>query len=153
MSKIHLKKATIKEIPVLLSIEKKIDGLKTVSAMTTEKDWQDEFGKKDAEIYLIFEDGIIVGDTSYEKRPDGSAYLSGLVIEPKFQGQGIGRKVMEIIMKELKNAKTIKLVTHPENSAAIKLYLSFGFVIKAWKDNYFDDGEPRIELIKEQVGK
>ena len=153
MSKIHLKKATIKEIPVLLSIEKKIDGLKTVSAMTTEKDWQDEFGKKDAEIYLIFEDGIIVGDTSYEKKPDGSAYLSGLVIEPKFQGQGIGRKVMEIIMKELKNVKTIKLVTHPENKVSIKLYLSFGFVIKSWKDNYFGDGEPRIELIKERAGK
>lgn len=150
MLNINLKKATTEDIPTLLSIEKKIIGIKTVSAITTEKEWQNEFDNKNQTIYLILKDEIVVGDTSYEKKPDGSVYLSGLVIEPEFQGQGIGHKVMDIIMEELKDIKTITLVTHPENSVAIRLYLSFGFVIKSWKDNYWGEGEPRIELVKER---
>ena len=151
MANIILKKATIKDIPVLLAIENKLANLKTFSAMTSEKEWQDEFSKDNVVIYLILKDEIVVGDSSYERKPDGSVYLSGLAIDPQFQKQGIGREVMRLTMEELNNVKTIRLMTHPENSGAIKLYLSFGFVIKSWKDNYYGDGEPRIEMIKENL--
>ncbi len=149
-NKIYLQKATEKDIPTLLSIEKKLVGIKTVSAITTEKEWLNEFNNKNETIYLIFRDGVVVGDTSYEKKPDGSVYLSGLVIDPQFHGQGIGRRTMEIIMEELKDVKIFKLVTHPENNIAIKLYQSFGFVIKSRIENYFGDNEPRIEMVKEK---
>ena len=128
-------------------------GIKTVSTITTEKEWLDEFNNHNEVIYLIFKNDVVVGDASYEKKPDGSAYLSGLVIDTQFQRQGIGRKTMEIIMEELKDTKIIKLVTHPENTAAINLYISFGFVIKSRIENYFGDNEPRIEMIKESSTK
>lgn len=146
---IFLKKATLKDIPDLVAVEKKLTNLKTFSAMATEKEWQDEFKKDNAIIYLIIKDDKVIGDTSYEKNPDGSVYLSGLAIDPEFQGQGIGREVMNQIMKELAGAKKIMLMTHPENTAAVKLYSSFGFVTGARKENYFGDGEPRIEMILE----
>jgi hypothetical protein len=28
------------------------------------------------------------------------------------------------------------------------LYLSMGFIIESWLDNYFGDGEPRLMLVK-----
>jgi ribosomal protein S18 acetylase RimI-like enzyme len=115
----------------------------------TEKEWKEEFNKSNAKIYLVTKDGVVVGDTSYEKKNDGLIYLSGLAIDPNFQKQGIGKEVMRLIMEELKNEKKVVLVVHPENSAAIKIYLSFGFVIKNWKDNYYGDGQPRIELVRE----
>lgn len=145
--KIVLKKATIKDIPELVAVEKKLTGLKTFSAMATEKEWQDEFKKDNFTIYLIMNDGKVVGNVSYEKNPDGSVYLSGFAIDPEFQGKGIGRQVMNQIMEELASAKKITLMTHPENTAAVKLYSSFGFVVRSRKENYFGDGEPRIEMV------
>lgn len=147
MARIHLERATTKDIPTLITIEKKVADLKTYSALTTAKEWEDEL--KASTVYLIFKDKTAVGDISYEKKSDSSVYLSGFVVDPKLQGQGIGREALIIIMEELKNEKIIKLVTHPENSGAIRLYLSFGFVIKSWRDNYFGDGEPRVEMVKE----
>jgi len=146
---IILKEAGVEDISTIIAIEKKLVGIKTFSPMTTEEEWKEEFAKVSQKIYLVLKDGIVVGDTSYEKKSDGSVYLSGLAVDPQFQKQGIGREVMRLIMEELKDVNKVYLVTHPENSGAIKLYLSFGFVIKSWKDNYYGDGEPRIELIRE----
>ena len=47
---IILQKATIKDIPELLAIEEKLTNLKTYSAMTTAKEWQDEFDNKNVTI-------------------------------------------------------------------------------------------------------
>jgi ribosomal protein S18 acetylase RimI-like enzyme len=153
MSKINLKRATIKDIPELIAVEEKLTNLKTYSASISAKEWADELNKKETTVYLIFNRKKVVGNASYDRKSDDLVYISGLTIDPQFHNQGIGKEAMAIILEELKNVKTIKLVTHPENSAAIKIYLSFGFVIKSWKENYFGDGEPRIELIKEQAGK
>ncbi len=147
--KIRFQKATVKDIPKLISIEQKVAGLKIYSAMTKEKEWEEEIGKDNATVYLVMKDNVAVGDISYEKRNDG-AYISGLVVGPQFQGMGIGREIMRRIMEELKDVKKIELVTHPENGVAIKLYTSFGFAVKERKENYFGDGEPRIVLVKEQ---
>jgi ribosomal protein S18 acetylase RimI-like enzyme len=149
MTDIIIKKAEIKDIPALLAIENKSTGLKTFSAMTTEKEWLSELSNENVTIYLILKDNAVVGDTSYEKMPDGSFHVTGLVIEPQYQKQGIGRQAMKMILDELKDAKRIELVTHPENAPAIKIYTSFGFKIKERIENYFGDGEPRIRLVKE----
>lgn len=82
----------------------------------------------------------------YEIKGPEHAYLSGLVIDPSFQGRGIGREVLSMILDKLKDFKRIDLVTHPDNVRALKLYQSLGFVVEARKENYYDDGEPRLVL-------
>jgi len=77
-------------------------------------------------------------------------YLSGLAVDPAYQGLGVGRDALEQVLSEVKNAPKIELLTHPDNENAIKLYQSFGFEITDKKDNYFGDGEPRIVLVKNQ---
>ncbi len=145
--KIQLQKATINDISTLISIEKKVAGLKLYSAMTSDKEWRAEFEKPNTAVYLITKSDQVVGDVSFEKK-DGNAYISGLAVEPAFQGMGIGQEAIRQILEELKDCKTIELVTHPENKPAVNLYLSLGFEIKETKENYFGDGEPRVVMVK-----
>ncbi len=142
----NLRKATIEDLETLLSIEKSVSNLKTYSALITQDEWKKELSK--SIVYLIEKDGVAVGDISYEIKEDGHAYLSGFAIIPDFQGRGIGREALTKVLEELKSMRRVDLVTHPHNTPAIMLYLSFGFIIEAWKDNYFGDGEPRIVLSK-----
>ncbi len=146
---IHLKKATLADISLLVDIEKSVAGTCLYSPIVDREEWIEEFQKNS--VFLIEKNNEIVGDTSFEKRGDGSVYISGLSITPRFQGQGIGRVAVKILLDEkLRNEKRITLVTHPDNSIALSLYQSFGFVVGERKENYFGDGEPRVELLLER---
>jgi len=144
---IHLKKATNTDIPELIELEKSVAGTKVYSPMLTEDEWLValDIGK----VYLIEKDDNIVGNISYEKRSEDHAHISGLVIEPKFQGQGIGRQAVEQVLKELKDTKKVTLDVHPKNERALKLYQPLGFIIESQKENYYGDNEPRLILVYE----
>jgi len=148
MGDITLQKAAIEDLPTLISIEESVANLKIYSAITSEDEWREELAK--STVYIIKKENVPVGDISYEMKNDSYAHLSGFAIIPQFQGQSIGREALTLVLEELKGVKRIDLVTHPYNTPAIMLYLSFGFSIESWKDNYFGDGEPRIVLAKTQ---
>lgn len=142
---INLRKATPADIPILLDIEQSVAGTKLYSPMLDKGEWEEELKK--GVVYIIEENALPVGNTSYEKRFDGSVHISGLVVSSQFQGRGIARAVLTRVLEEVENAKRIDLVTHPDNVPALKLYQSFGFVIESRKENYFGDGEPRLVLV------
>ena len=98
--------------------------------------------------YFIKSDGVIVGTAAYLQRPDKSVYLSNIALDPTYRNRGIGRKTMLFLLTENSDANRIDLVTHPENQAALRLYMSFGFEVESRKENYFGDGEPRLVLVK-----
>ena len=138
------KKATIKDIPILLTIENTVIGLKTYSTMLEESEWIEAISN--GPVYLIEKDEKVVGDMSYEIKSADTAYISGLLILPEFQGQGIAKKAMKFMLNEIRKFKRIDLVTHPDNFKAIKLYESLGFNIESRKENHFGDGEPRVVM-------
>ena len=92
---------------------------------------------------------VTVGSISYQIKNKTHAYISGLIIKPEFQKQGLAKKALSLLLEKLKNYQKLSLVVHPENPA-IKLYLSFGFAIKSRKENYFGDGQPRLVMVKEK---
>lgn len=141
---INLKKADNSDISTLITLEKSVAGTKIYSPMLTEDEWVAalEIGV----VYLIVKDGVIVGNISYEKKGESHIHISGLVVAPKFQGQGIAMEAVKQVLKELKDVKRIELATHPDNAKALKLYQSLGFVIESRKENYYCDGEPRLVL-------
>ncbi|MFH0852134.1 MAG: GNAT family N-acetyltransferase [bacterium] len=145
MEQIILKKANLEDIPTLLEIEKSVAGTNIYSPMVEDADWKEEFQK--CEVYLIEHNNMVIGNLSYEKKENDHVYISGLVIKPEFQGQGIGRKVLIKLLEELKDMRRIDLVTHPDNHHALKLYQSLGFIVESRKENYFGDGEPRLVLV------
>jgi len=144
MTPVTLQRAGIKDVETFLAIEKSVAHLKTYAAITSKKEALAEL--EQGTVYFIKKHGIIVGSIGYRMKSKDHATLSGFVVNSQFQGQGIGRAAFAKILHKLNSVKKIDLVTHPHNTPAIMLYLSFGFMIEAWKDNYFGDGQPRIVL-------
>ena len=143
-SSVTLHRATSKDADAYLAVEKSVVRLfrGTYSGIESKKEALEEIESN--VVYLIKKSGEVVGTVQYKKEGKDHAYTSGLVINPKFHRQGIGRDTLELVLNELKGTKKISLVTHPKNTPAIMLYLSLGFVIERWKDDYYGDGEPRI---------
>ena len=98
---LRFKKAGLKDIPLLISIEQTVSGSKLYSPMLTPDEWIEALGKNTT--YLIEEDGLVAGNVSYEMLDPSYAYVDGLVVMPDFQGRGIARKAMEIVLEELKD--------------------------------------------------
>ncbi len=142
---VTLHKASLEDISTLIKLEKSVSGTNIYSPMLDENEWREEFNKD--EIYLIKKDNVVVGNVSYEARKDNSVYISGLVVDPLFQGQGIARETLVKLLEKFKNTKRIDLVTHPDNHSALHLYQSLGFTIESMYDNYYGDGEPRLSLV------
>lgn len=143
---INLRKATEKDLESLLNLERSVNGVKTYSAMIDPEEFLAEMKK--SEVFIIEKNEQIVGSIMFETKSPDHVYISGLVVAPDFQGQGIARRAMELVMEKIGNKNRIDLVTHPENDKAINLYKSLGFIIESQKENYFGDGEPRIVMAK-----
>jgi ribosomal protein S18 acetylase RimI-like enzyme len=148
MSEINFQKATTDDADKYIELEKKVAHLKIYSGIVDREEAKKEI--ENNEVYFIVQDNKIIGSTEYQVRDGNEAYLGGLVIDPDFQGQGIARQAIEFKLDKLKDVKRLWLVTHPHNSKIIRMYLSYGFAIEAWKDNYFGDGEPRLVLSREK---
>ncbi len=144
--KIDLILATEKDIPKYLSLEKSLPETKIYSGSKDEAEAKKEF--EENIISFIRSSEEIVGSIQYEMKSPDHAYISGLVVSPQFQGQGIAREAMNQLLEKLKDVKVIDLVTHPENPV-IHLYESLGFVRGETIENYFGDGEPRLRLSKQ----
>ena len=53
-----------------------------------------------------------------------NAYIQYLLVDPKYQGEGIGHKLMELLMDSYRNLKNISLLSYKES---IKFYEALGF--------------------------
>lgn len=148
MPDITFRKATTKDIDKFIEIEKTAVGLKVYSGITNREEAKKEI--ENNEVYFILKDGEVIGSTEYRIKSPKHAYLGGLVVLPNFQGQGIAREAAKFRLEKLKDMERIDLVTHPCNSKIITLYLSLGFYIESWKDNYYGDGEPRLILVRQE---
>lgn len=148
MSDITFRKVTTEDVDKFIEIEKTAVDSKVYSGTTDPEEAKEEI--ENNEVYFIIKDGKIIGSTEYQIKSPEHAYLGGLVVLPEFQGQGIAREAAKFRLEKLKDMKRIDLVTHPCNSKIITLYLSLGFYIESWKNNYYGDGEPRLVLVRQK---
>lgn len=137
--------ATNEDIETLITIARSTLGRNTYSPITSETEWKEELSH--ASIFIIKHEGNVLGLISYEIKNEGHAYISDLIILPKFQGRGLAKSAMGHILEQLKNIPRIDLVVHPENIAAVNLYTSFGFIVESRKENHFNDNEPRLVMV------
>ncbi|WP_329816056.1 GNAT family N-acetyltransferase [Streptomyces sp. JV185] len=79
----------------------------------------------------VFE-GDIVGFVMYGPDPDdGHIWLYRLMIDHRFQHQGLGRAALREVVREVQEefgAQVLRLGVDPENTIAKSLYESFGFL-------------------------
>jgi ribosomal protein S18 acetylase RimI-like enzyme len=140
---VYLQKASETDIETLLRLEQSVAGSHTYSPMLEEDEWKEELAK--STVFLIKNGDDVVGSISYEQKSPQHMHISGLVVTPSHQRQGIARDVLTQVLDEHPAATRIELVTHPDNPA-LKLYESLGFTMEGRKENYYGDGEPRLVL-------
>lgn len=145
MNNITLERATLENQKEIAEIEKGANS-ETYHARLGDDEIK-EFIENDI-IFLIKNDDDCIGLVSYEKISEDKVHIDGLVIKEEFRGKGFSKKAMTLLLEKLAQYSRIELVTHPHNNKAICLYLSMGFFIESWLDNYFGDGEPRLMLVK-----
>lgn len=99
---------------------------------------------KDSQVYLAYVKDAPVGTFSF-REVDGEVEVRQLLVLPRFQRHGYGRALLDKVLS-LNAGKSLWLVTHPRNQGALLLYIKNGFIIYAYKENYYGDGQPRVLL-------
>ena len=98
-------------------------------------------------IYLYFIDDNLVGYLDYWVTFD-SATIFRLGVDENVQKQGIGSKLMNKMIEDIKNNYEevffISLEVRKSNIKAQKLYSKFDFFEYTTKQNYYEDGEDAL---------
>ena len=98
-------------------------------------------------IYLYFIDDNLVGYLDYWVTFD-SATIFRIGVDENVQKQGIGSKLMNKMIEDIKNNYEevffISLEVRKSNIKAQKLYSKFDFFEYTTKQNYYEDGEDAL---------
>lgn len=98
----------------------------------TEQDLNDIVSDKNI-LFIAVRDGekIIGMATGYLAQKFGkkTTFVEDVVVDETYRGQGLGQKVMEVLIQEAKKAgaSQLYLTSGPDRVAAQKLYLRLGF--------------------------
>lgn len=124
-------KADDLDIRVRLSVEG--FGMTEEDARTVESSLDSD---EDSNIYMIEVEGKTVGKIRISIE-DGQAWIYGFSILPEHQGKGIGRKVLQRVIKDQCSAgNSIHLEVETKNDHALGLYESVGFKALHSQDYY-----------------
>lgn len=98
-----------------------------------------------SDVAVVEIDGAIAGWGARDGEPH---YISDLWVDPKWQGRGIGRALVEHFLEKMRTAgiSTATISTHAKNVSAIRLYERCGFRI-VWQGQQWSDSM-KVELEK-----
>lgn len=83
----------------------------------------------------------------------GEAHILNLCVTPEEQGQGIGRKMLEHVIDQARNAvETIFLEVRPSNAVALALYKKLGFVEIGVRKGYYPSLTGREDALMLALG-
>ena len=107
-------------------------------------------GNQFSNMAVILSDNLIVGFYDYWVTFD-SATIAQIAIDPAYQRQHLGSKLMEEILKDAtaKKVRTITLEVRKNNEKAVKLYQKYGFKQILIKEKYYSNGDDALYMIKE----
>ena len=101
----------------------------------------------------------IIGVTGYwydDYAESGIYWLGWTYVDPKYQRQGIGQKLLDRVIRELKKKKARKLYVDTSSRRlyrqALRFYLANGFKREGKFKDYYQKGEDQIVMGKE-IGK
>jgi len=95
-----------------------------------EQKLQDMKDGKSFYIWTLFEEKIIGASSIVARKGRGThVWELGIMVDKNFRGEGLGYKLMEVVMDKAKElgVKIVVLERFPENKIAGKLYEKFGF--------------------------
>ena len=100
------------------------------------------------QVFVTFIDDEPVGAVRIELQPNNEAYLSRFAVASNHRNNGIGKILMNVVDKVMRqhNIKTLRLHTGSHVTSLIRFYYGRGFYIASVENSR---GYPRAELIKE----
>ncbi len=142
MSNIHIRKATLEDLPYLLKFEQGIISAERpfdetlVSGNFHYYDLAERIKEPNAEVVIAEVNGEIVGGGSAIIK-DGKTYntfgqysfLGFMYVEPAYRGQGVNKLIIEKLVEwsHEKGFKEIRLQVYSDNIPAIRAYEKVGF--------------------------
>ena len=150
----EVKRATVEDIPAIIKITKdaflkycEMAGLDyDIEALNeTYDDVKNDIETK--EVYVVFIDSEPVGAVRVELLGDEEAYLSRFAVKSTQRNNGIGKILMSVVDKAMRqnNVKILRLHAGSHVTPLIRFYYGRGFYIKSVEESR---GYPRAELIK-----
>ena len=128
-----LRHATEADLAMRVRLDAECFGIPEEDAKVTESRID---GEADTDMWMIDVDEETIGKIRV-KRKDGKAWIYGFSILPSYQGKGIGRKVLQlIIMEQHSSGYSVHLEVETKNSNALRLYESLGFEVVHAQDYY-----------------
>ncbi|MFX0132775.1 MAG: GNAT family N-acetyltransferase [Candidatus Hodarchaeota archaeon] len=109
-----------------------------IATILTPDEIKNRLGKKDTTVSVVLYNNNIVGTVTIFWSKNNLFILS-MAVKPNFQGKGIGKYIIEEIIKIAKktNIKYIFLESFLPLTKAVNLYNQFGFNRTGKKRNYF----------------
>ena len=107
--------------------------------------WAEAINKNAIYIVGTIEDKIVAYAGAWISFEE--AQVTNVAVHPDYRGQGIGTKLFEKLIEEVKilGATAITLEVRPSNEAAIKLYENFGLKsVGRRKGYYLDNNEDAL---------
>ena len=101
---------------------------------------------KYGKVYTILDEHEIISVAEVMSSFDEEmAYIYGFFTNTKYQNQGMGHKLLEFVLDDLKNIgiNRVQLTAGVENIRACRLYEDFYFKIKENLEDEYKDGEKR----------
>ena len=106
--------------------------------------------EKGGEVFFAILDGEVVGTAAMIQTDKGIYELAKMAVARKFQGLGIGKKLLKrcVDFSKEREATEIFLITNDSLKPALSLYLSFGFVLNDQNDdNRYERGNTKMNLL------
>lgn len=117
--------------------------------------WPEElfvfYARQFPDFFLIAKAGSrIAGYCLGRLRTSTSAEIDSVAVFRKFQRQGIGRVLMQELLRRFRRhgAREIGLMVRPDNAAALAFYERLGFVHRRTIPDYYADGSRAWRLVR-----
>ena len=86
--------------------------------------------------------------------PQAEAEIHNIAVDPAYQGQGVGRRLMAALLAVADAAAAVVfLEVHTENEPAKKLYASEGFTVVGTRRRYYRSGADAHTMRREALQK
>lgn len=92
--------------------------------------------------------GTVIGKIQNHKKGSLRGYIGMLAVDPNHRGNGIGTRLVKLLLQEMKQgfAQEIVLETEVTNYAALKLYQGLGFFRDKYLLRYYFNGSDAFRL-------
>ncbi len=119
--------------------------------ITQLSDPRTEIINKGGHIYYASIDNKIVGTVTLMKVSENILELGKMAVTERYQGMGIGRKLLEHCIDMAKKNKIEKLILYSNTRliSAIELYKKYGFMESELDETYYKRANIKMELVIE----